>query len=90
MHRLWRDPAMQVIDYPVSDRDFDSFVLIPIRIPIDIFGFRLWFRLTDQESIVYFKNSRDALNAESPTQVAGAMKEILNSLTYEKSFIKIL
>jgi len=46
----------------------------------------------DQESIsiVYFKNNRDALNAESPTQVAGAMKEILNNLTYEKSFIKIL
>ena len=44
----------------------------------------------DQESIsiVYFKNNRDALNAESPTQVAGAMKEILNNLTYEKTCVE--
>jgi len=54
-----RAVIVQDIDCPCFDWDSDWFVRFVIRIRIDLSGFRLGFRYTDQGNIVCFRNSRD-------------------------------
>ena len=55
------DMTTQVIDYPDFDCDSDWFIWVPIRIPIELFRFRLEFGLSERRIITCFRNSRDMI-----------------------------